>query len=152
MHLMTTALVACALLPGCSMFMQSMERPQIAVREVSLAPSGLAQITGRLRLDVTNPNDFGVPLTGIAWQLSINGARAMSGRVELSQTIPARGVAPVTTTLTLGLQDAIAAGSALAGGARDYQLDARLQFSAGFGRLEVAVAHAGNLGEALGAR
>jgi hypothetical protein len=35
----------------------------------------------------------GVPLSGIDWQLSIGGVRAVAGRVELSQTIPAHGVA-----------------------------------------------------------
>lgn len=134
------------------MFMRSMERPQIAVRDVSMAPSGMGQLTGRLALDVTNPNDFGVPLTGIEWQLSIGGTRAVAGKVELQQTIPARGVAPVTTTLTINLMDAMAVGSALAAGAREYELAAKLHFSAGFGQLEVDVAHHGSLGDVTGAR
>jgi LEA14-like dessication related protein len=141
-----------ALGAGCSMFMRSMERPKIEVRDVAVAPSGLGQITGELKLDVTNPNDFGVPLNGIDWQISIGGARAVTGKIELSQTIPARGVAPVTTSLTIGLADAMAVGAALAGGARDYALAAKLRFSAGFGQLEVEIAHRGTLGQPIGAR
>jgi LEA14-like dessication related protein len=147
------ALLVCTLVPGCSLFMHSMERPQVVVRDVSVSSAGFTGITGQLRLDVTNPNDFGVPLSGIDWQLSVGGARAVTGRIELSQTIPARGVAPITTSLTIDLRDALAVGSALARGVRDYQLAARLHFSTGIGQLDVEVQHAGTLGSGvLGAR
>jgi LEA14-like dessication related protein len=158
MRLIAIALVglACTLVPGCSIFMRSMERPEVAVRDVSMSSAGSllsGGITGQLKLDVTNPNDFGVPLAGIDWQLSIGGARAVTGKVQLSQTIPARGVAPILTSLTIDLRDALAVSSALAGGARDYQIAAKLHFSTGIGRLDVDVQHTGQLGSgALGAR
>jgi hypothetical protein len=52
-------------------------------------------------------------------------------------------VAPVTTMLKL---DALSAGSALASGARDYKVRARLRFATPVGPLEVEVEHAGTLG------
>ena len=145
--------LVCVLTSGCSMFMHSMERPAVAVRNVSVSSAGFAGITGQLQLDVTNPNGFGVPLSGIDWQLAIGGARAVTGRITLSQTIPAHGVAPVTTSLTIDLRDVLAVSSALAGGARDYQLAAKVQFATGFGRLEVEVHQVGTLGsDVVGAR
>jgi LEA14-like dessication related protein len=92
-----------------------------------------------------NPNSFGVPLDGIDWQLSINGARAMTGTVSLAQTIPARGVAPITTALRVDARDALAAASSLAGGGRAYELRAQLHFSTPVGRVDVAVEHAGTI-------
>lgn len=126
--------------------MRSIEKPKADVRAVSVSSAGFTGLTGELALDVTNPNGFGVPLSGIDWELSIGGTRAVTGTVQLNQTIPARGVAPVTTTLSINASDAIAVGAVLARGARDYQLKVRLHFSTSIGQLDVDVAHAGTLG------
>jgi LEA14-like dessication related protein len=136
----------CVLVTGCSIFTRSIERPTAEVRGVSVSSAGLTGVSGELRLDVTNPNGFGVPLAGIDWELSIGGARAVTGTVSLSQTIPARGVAPVTTSLTIDVRDAIAVASELASGARGYRIAARLRFSTPVGPLEVSVEHSGLLG------
>jgi hypothetical protein len=142
--------VVCVMsLSGCSMFMRSIERPTAEVRDVSVSSAGWSGVTGELRLDVMNPNSFGVPLAGIDWELSIGGARAVTGTVELSQTIPAKGLAPVVTTLSIAARDAIAVGSALAGGARDYKISARLRFSTAVGSLAVDVQGSGTLGRSI---
>jgi LEA14-like dessication related protein len=138
-------LVVCVCASGCSLFMRSIEKPKASVRDVSVSAAGLGGVSGKLQLDVTNPNGFGVPLSGIDWQLSIGGARAVTGTVQLSQTIPARGVAPVETSLTVQATDAIAVASALAGGARSYAVKARLRFSTPVGELSVDVEHTGTL-------
>jgi LEA14-like dessication related protein len=144
------AIVGMVTLSGCSMFMHSIEKPQAKVRAVSVSSAGLTGITGQLQLDVTNPNGFGVPIAGIDWQLSIGGARAVTGKVQLSREIPARGVAPITTSLTVDARDALAVAGALAGGARDYQIAARLHFSSPVGPLDVDVQASGQLGDAGG--
>jgi LEA14-like dessication related protein len=133
------------------MFMKSIEKPTAEVRDVTVSSAGFSGVTGELRLDVMNPNSFGVPLSGIDWQLSIGGARAVTGRIELQQTIPAKGVAPIATSLTIDARDAIAVASSLAGGRRDYQITARLHFSTQVGQLDVDIQHAGQLGAGGGA-
>jgi len=137
---------ACLSLSACSLFMHSIEKPKAEVRDVSVSSAGFSGVTGELRLDVMNPNGFGVPLSGIDWQLSIGGQRAVTGKVELQQTIPAKGVAPITTSLTIDARDAIAVAASLAGGARGYQISAQLHFSTQVGQLDVAIEHAGTLG------
>ena len=134
------------LVSGCSMFMHSIEKPKAEVRNVSVSSAGFTGVTGELRLDVMNPNGFGVPLAGIEWQLSIGGARAVTGTVQLQQTIPAKGVAPVTTSLTINAIDAAIVANQLAGGARDYRIHARLKFSTQVGEVAVDLDHAGQLG------
>jgi len=151
MRFFAIALAACLLTTGCSMFLRSIEKPKASVRDVSLSSAGFGGVSGHLQLDVTNPNGFGVPLAGIDWQLAIGGARAVTGTVQLSQTIPARGAAPITTTLTVSSTDAIAVASALAGGARSYEVKARLHFSTPVGQVDVDVAHTGTLGGGGGA-
>jgi LEA14-like dessication related protein len=146
----TVALVvACTQALGCSMFLRSMERPEVAVRDVSVSSAGFTGISGEMQLDVTNPNNFGVPLAGIDWQLSIGGSRAVSGKIELSQTIPARGVAPVTTSLTIDARDAIGLASTLARGVRTYQVTAQVHFALAMGRVDVEVSHSGTLGSGM---
>jgi LEA14-like dessication related protein len=144
-----TCLASLALVSGCSLFMRSIERPTAEVRTVSVSSVGFGGATGELHLDVTNPNGFGVPLSGIDWQLSIGGARAVTGTVQLSQTIPAKGVAPVTTTLSIATTDALAVAGVLASGERSYQIDVQLHFSTSVGPIDVAVKHTGELGTAV---
>ena len=135
-----------ALLSGCSMFMHSIEEPKATVEDVSITSAGWSGVTGKLDLDVMNPNNFGVPISRIDWTLSINGSRAVTGRVDLSETIPARGHAPVSTQLTIDARDAIAVGTSLAAGGREYRLDARLHFAAGLAGVDVTISHQGTLG------
>lgn len=143
MHRLAPAVL---LLSGCSLFMHSIEKPKADVRGVSVSSAGFTGVTGELALDVSNPNSFGVPLAGIDWQLSIGGARAVTGSVQLSQTIPAKGVAPVTTTLTIDARDVPVVAGQLAGGARDYRIHAKLRFSTKVGEVDVELDHAGQLG------
>ncbi|MDB4953356.1 MAG: Late embryosis abundant protein 2 [Myxococcales bacterium] len=147
-------LASCLVVSGCSLFMHSIERPTATVRNASISSAGFTGISGELQLDVMNPNNFGVPISGIDWQLSVGGSRAATGTVQLSQTIPARGVAPITTSLTITASDAIAIASVIASGARNYQINAQLHFSTTVGQLDVAIQHAGTIdgGSLLGLR
>jgi LEA14-like dessication related protein len=129
--------------------MRSIEKPTATVRSVAVTNVSFTGATGELALDVMNPNSFGVPLSGIDWQLSIGGARAVTGTVQLSQEIPAKGVAPVLTTLTINAADAVAVGGALATGSRDYRVDVKLHFATRVGQVDVEVNHTGQLGQAV---
>jgi len=125
--------------------MHSMERPTATVRNVSVSQAGFGGVTGQLQVDVMNPNAFGVPLSEIDWQLSVGGSRAATGQVSLQQTIPAQGVSPITTTLSISTMDAVMVAAALGSGARTYTLDAHLHFSTAVGPLDVEVQKTGEL-------
>ena len=128
------------------MFMHSIEKPKASVRDVSLTSAGFTGVSGEVQLDVMNPNNFGVPLSGIDWQLTLGSARLATGTVQLNQTIPARGTAPITTTLGIAASDAMAIAGAIASGTRDYRITAQLHFSTSIGQVEVDVEHAGRVG------
>ena len=125
--------------------MHSIERPSAKVRDVEVSSAGLTGVEGKIAVDVSNPNGFGVPISGIDWQLTIGGSRAATGKVELSKTIPAHGVAPIETTLAMSAADAIAVASSLAGGARDYEVTAQLHFSTPVGQIDVPVKGTGSI-------
>lgn len=150
---MLLAAVTLSALTACSMFMKSIERPKAEVRGVTMSTVGWSGVEGALQLDVSNPNSFGVPLSGIDWELAVGGSRAVTGRVELKQEIPAKGVAPVQTSLRVDVRDAAAVATALSAGRRDYALRAKLHFSTPVGPVAVDIEHRGDLGGAqLGAR
>ena len=149
---MRFVVLAVAMLTGCSMFMRSIEKPTADVRGVSVSSAGFTGVTGELALDVMNPNSFGVPLSGIDWQLSIGGTRAVTGSVQLQQTIPAKGVAPVKTSLSIAASDAVVVGSMIARGTRNYQITAKLHFSTSVGQIDVDVTHTGELASSIALR
>jgi LEA14-like dessication related protein len=138
----------CAPLAAC--VFAPVETPTAQVRSVSLGAASFTTLLGELDLDVQNPNGYGLPLSSIEWQISIAGSPAASGGATLSQTIPAKGSAPVATTLRVDLGQAIGVAGAIGRGARDYHLDARLHFATRFGDVTVPLHHDGSLSEAGG--
>lgn len=147
-------LAFCCLLGAC-LFTKPIEKPTAQVRGVSVGAVSFTGLEGEIDLDIQNPNSFGVPLSQVEWELSIGAAHAVSGNIELSQTIPARGVAPVTAALRIDARDALAVGAELSRGARTYRLAARLHFNTPLGHVTVDIEHTGDLvtaASALGAR
>lgn len=132
---------------GCAGFPRTVEKPTATVRGVALGSASLAGIRGEIALDVMNPNSFGVPLSAIDWELSVGGARAVSGRIESSNTIPAKDSVPVLGELSIGTRDAIDVGAALAAGNRGYTVRGTLHFSTSFGPIAVSFSFSGDLAE-----
>jgi LEA14-like dessication related protein len=134
------------LLSGCALFTHPIEKPTAQVRNVAVSSVSFTGIDGTIDLDVQNPNVFGVPLAEIDYQLSVGGARAVSGRIDLSETIPAKAAAPVHATLHIDAADALEVGEKIAAGSRDYQLAAKLTFTTQLGDVAVSIAQDGQLG------
>lgn len=137
-------------LPLAACVFNPVETPTAQVRDVSLGTASYTTLLGQLDLDVQNPNAVGLPLSSIEWQLTIGNARAVTGGAQLSQTIPAKGSAPIATTLRVDLRDAVDVATAIGRGARDYRLDARLHFATRFGDVAVDLHHEGSLSSAGG--
>ena len=146
MHrIVVVVLVSIFATSGCAFFNKTVEKPTAQVRAVSVSTVSFTGIDGEVALDIQNPNSFGVPLSAIDWQLSVGGAQAVDGRIELSQTIPAKGTAPVNAALHIDARDAIAVAGELSRGTRTYQLNARLHFSTAIGPISVDVTGTGEL-------
>jgi len=128
---------------GCRL--NPMERPQVKVEGVTVTSISFTGVDGAVDLQVYNPNAVGVPLKAMAWRLTVSGQSAVSGRVELAETIPARGSAAVRAKLHIGAGAAPALASAIAGGALTYHLDATFTFATRIGDLAVETATDGTL-------
>lgn len=59
--------------------MSPVEKPTATVRSASLGTASLTSVEGQLDLDVMNPNAFGVPLSGIDWELAIAATGSRRG-------------------------------------------------------------------------
>lgn len=135
------ALVAAA---GCSRLHP--QKPSVDVRGVAVGSVSISGISGTLQMQVTNPNNFGVPLAAVDWQLAVGDARAVSGTIELSDTIPANGSTMVSVNLQVRALDAIAVARKLSAGERTYRVSGTLHFNAPIGRIDVAFTGQGNIG------
>lgn len=86
---------------GACVTPQSVEAPQIALENVRLLEArGLVQ---RIRVDllVANPNDFDIPLTGVDFSITVNGADFAQGLSDQAVTLPRRGRATVPVEVTI---------------------------------------------------
>jgi len=133
---------------GCAAFDAPFERPTIEVKGVAITSVGFTGIECEVFMSIFNPNGFGVPLDRGTWDLRVGNADAVSGEFQLSQTIPAKQSAPITTQIRIDARDAIAVASEVAAGTRSYTIRGQLHFSTSLGELDVAFSHTGDLDEA----
>jgi LEA14-like dessication related protein len=80
---------------------QSVEAPQVALANVRLLDAkGLMQ---RIRVDllVSNPNEFDIPLTGLDFNMTVNGVDFANGLSEEAVTVPRSGSAVVPVEVTI---------------------------------------------------
>jgi len=127
------------------------KKPTVAVQGVSVGSVSFTGISGTLSVEVTNPNDFGVPLASVDWRLSVGGATAVTGTIQLSNTIPAKGSTNVDVSLTVQALDAVRVARKLSAGERTYQVSGVLHFNAPIGRIDVSFSGEGDIGKALSA-
>jgi LEA14-like dessication related protein len=94
-------------LPACGHFPfgAPLEKPQVTVDSVSIRSVAFSGASGELGMRIMNPNNVAVPLTGIDWELAVHGDRAVTGRVDLRQEIPAKSSAPVSAALQIATAD-----------------------------------------------
>jgi LEA14-like dessication related protein len=132
-------------LTACGALSPMAEKPQVTVRSLSLSSAGFSGMDGEVAMDIYNPNGFGLPLNRVDWTLSVGSAQAVRGSFEMSETIPAKGSAPVTGRLHIDVSSAVGVAAAVASGVRTYDIQATLHFQTRLGELTVAVSHRGEL-------
>lgn len=140
------AAAALALTAGCPM-VAPVEKPTVKPRGVTLVSISWSGVDARVDVDIINPNAIALPLRLFDWELSIGGGRAVTGKTELSESIPAKSSAPVATTIRLGASEASDVGSRIVAGRRDYRLKGTLHFSTSLGDLRVPFTQDGHLAD-----
>ncbi len=143
----TRALAAAAALALCACpgVLRPLEKPTVELQRVELVGAGLSGLDLRAHFALTNPNDVGLPLVAVNWQVSIGSAAPVRGRANLSQKIPARGAAPVVVDVHVGPGAAIGLVRAVSAGERTYHLAGTLHFDTKLGEIAVAFDETGAL-------
>lgn len=133
---------ACAHLDG---LVAGQAKPEVRVQNVSLAEADLRRIALQVGFEVQNPYGVSLPVLGLRYRVWIADVPLAEGEVQLERPIPARGSAPLTTTLAFGPVDAARAAGRLALGNRRYRIEGTLTVRTPMGPLGVTLRHQGKL-------
>jgi LEA14-like dessication related protein len=137
--------LACA--SGCPGVAKPLEKPTVSVTSVSVTSVSLTGLDARISFSITNPNAFGLPLKAVDWELSISGAAPVRGRATLSETIPAKGAAPVDVDVRVSATAAVETATKIASGGNQYRVRGTLHFESRFGDIAVAFDETGSMSE-----
>jgi LEA14-like dessication related protein len=102
-----TAIGACALLSGCSLFVPKLDTPQLSVVSVELQKSDLWEQRMRVRMRVVNPNDRPIPVKGLTCALEVQGQELAHGVSGASFNVPALGEAEFDMNMTANMAGAL---------------------------------------------
>lgn len=145
MRAAAVAAVAALLLTACPGVLRPLEKPTVELQRVELIGAGLSGLDLRAHFVMTNPNNVGLPLVAVDWELSIGSASPVRGRANLAAKIPAKGSAPVVVDVHVGPGAAIGLVRAVSQGERSYHLRGTLHFDTKLGDIAVVFDETGAL-------
>lgn len=132
-------LVAVALTGGCSLLVRDLEKP--GVQLVSIAPQqvGLSGIKLLCRLQIDNPNDVDIPISGGEFYLEIENLQIATGELPARFSVPALDNEVVDVVVDVNTGNSFALFLNLLGGSPD-ELEYALT-----GHIDVALALLGRV-------
>ncbi len=92
------------LISGCASL--RLEQPQVSLIGFSPVKSSGMETQFALNVRISNPNSIDLPIKGMSYQFSINGADLLQGVSNSIPTIPAYGSEDVTLNMTVSLLSA----------------------------------------------
>ncbi|MDF1692790.1 MAG: LEA type 2 family protein [Zhongshania sp.] len=99
-------ILAAVLMSACAAF-NPLEKPQVAITHIKMAPANGLQQRLLVGLQLDNPNSFALNLGRLRYQLSLQGQALAGGSLNESFSLPANGrteiVVPVEVNLLSGL-------------------------------------------------
>lgn len=111
--LVLLTLAPLAALPGCDALERvaaGAARPTASVRSAALQSLSPEGATLGLDVLIDNPNRFALPLSDLAYRLSVAGAEVASGEAELDGSVPANGSRSVRIPITVAFAEVLRAG------------------------------------------
>jgi LEA14-like dessication related protein len=124
-----TAMLAVLMMAGCATLRPSFETPTLTVNSIRLLPSGNIVPKFEVGLHIINPNRSALRLHGIAYTLSLDGFKVLTGVANDLPTIEAYGQGDITLVATANMISSIRLLSDLLNQQRNtitYDLDAKL--------------------------
>jgi len=117
------------LLAGCA----SVQKPTAIIKGADITGLTADGFTVGVNLDVTNPNDVVIPLSGARYSVRVANVKLFEGVASPSAAIPAKGSAPVTLPIVFNFKDLLQAKEAIykSEGNLNYDLKGALEFDDG---------------------
>ncbi len=124
-----TTMLAVLAMAGCATLRPSFETPTVTVNSIRLLPSGNIVPQFEIGLHIVNPNRSALNLHGIAYTLSLDGYKILTGVANDLPTIEGYGQGDITLIAATNLISSIRLISDLVSRSRDaitYDLDAKM--------------------------
>ena len=103
-----TCMLACTLVvAACSLVAPKFNRPNISVVSIELRSGNLLQQNFAVKLNVQNPNDRALPVSGLHVELSVGGVEIASGVSDHAFVVPAFGESEFDMTIKANLGAAL---------------------------------------------
>src|SRR5262245_13411172 len=103
-------------LAGCATTTPKMEPLDVTLSDIAPAQMGLFEQQFQVKLRVQNPNNFDIPLEGVAYQIELNDKSFAKGVGQQSVTVPKFGDTILDVTAVCTLSDVLGQVSLLAQG------------------------------------
>jgi LEA14-like dessication related protein len=119
--------------------------PKITVQRVRLQSANVREVRLQVDFTVENPYSAPLPALGLDYQVQLTGVDLARGTAQVQHTVPARGSAPLTTTLSFGPLEAVKVATRLALGNRRYRISGSFRVRTPIGDISVPFRHRGKL-------
>jgi LEA14-like dessication related protein len=101
----TVCLALC--LAACSLVAPKFNRPNVSVVSIDMRGGNLLQQNFGVRLNVQNPNDRALPVSGLHVELNVGGERIASGVSDRAFVVPAFGESEFDMTIKANMALAV---------------------------------------------
>jgi LEA14-like dessication related protein len=98
-----TAMLLACLLCACSLVSPKFNRPTVSVIGVELRGGNLLQQNFAVKLNVQNPNDRALPVSGLHVELLVGGEQIASGVSDRAFVVPEFGESEFDMTITANI-------------------------------------------------
>ena len=100
-------IAAIGLVAGCASMGPKLEPPQWRLVDMQFIDARLLEQRHALTFRIINPNDIDIPITGMYYEVEIEGEKFASGVSDNPVTLPSYGESEVTVTVSTNLLKSI---------------------------------------------
>lgn len=97
-------LIISLMLSACAGLLKKPEPPQVQLAGVVLTQANLLEQSFIIKLQLSNPNDFELPIKGLLYQVDVNDQEFVHGSSLAEITLPAKGSAILEVDAKTNLQ------------------------------------------------
>jgi len=130
------AMCALLALSACSTLSQFVEPPKVSITNIAVLPNGGLSPRFAISMNILNQNPVALPITGLAYDINLNGYEVFTGATSDVPSIPAYGEVPLTVEVGTNLLQSIGFITTLLNGSLstvNYEIDSDVSVS-GFAR------------------